>query len=124
MEEPSTFDLTKLQAKHEKLQKLTVELGKGQETLKDDQIASKNADKANQKRVKSIKEDQETNKTYTWSLGGTSLGLAGFGAIAVLIILGRSCATRKKKGMSLTSKSEKMTEHQEEYSKSQAVESK
>ena len=92
--------------------------------MKDDQIAIENADKANQKRVESITKDQETNKTYTWSLGGTSLGIAGFGAIAGLIILGKSCATQKKEGMSVTLKSEKMTEHQEEKGKSQAVESK
>ena len=99
-------------------------MGKGQETLRDDQTAIEIADKANQKRVESIKEEQNTNKTFTWSLGGTSLGLAGFGAIAGLIILGKSCATQKKEGMSVTLKSEKMTEHQEEKGKSQAVESK
>ena len=114
LEEPSIFDLTKLQAKHEELHKITLELGKGQETMKDDQIAIEKADKANQKRVESITKDQETNKTYTWSLGGTSLGLAGLGAIAGLIILGKNCATQKKDGMSLTLKSEKTTEHQEE----------
>ena len=116
LEEPSIIDLTKLQAKHEKLHKITVELGKGQETLRDDQTAIEIADKANQKRVESIKEDQNTNKTFTWSLGGTSLGLAGIGAIVGLIILGKSCANQKKEGMNITLKSEKRSEQQEEES--------
>ena len=116
LEEPSIIDLTKLQAKHEKLHKITVELGKGQETLRDDQTAIEIADKANQKRVESIKEDQNTNKTFTWSLGGTSLGVAGIGAIAGLIILGKSCANQKKEGMNITLKSEKRSEQQEEES--------
>ena len=116
LEEPSIIDLTKLQAKHEKFHKITVKLGKGQKTLRDDQIAIENADKINQERVKSIKEDQKTNKTYTWSPGGTSLGLAGIAAIVGLIILGKRCATQKKEGMSVTIKSERMTEQQEEES--------
>ena len=77
LEEPSIIDLTKLQAKHEKLHKIMVELSKEQETLREDQRANENVDKANQIRVEIIKEDQKTNKTYTWSLGGTLLGLQG-----------------------------------------------
>ena len=84
--------------------------------MRDDQTDIESADKANQKRVESIKEDQNTNKTFTWSLGGTSLGVAGIGAIAGLIILGKSCANQKKEGMNITLKSEKRSEQQEEES--------
>ena len=114
LEEPSIIDLTKLQAKHEKFHKITVKLGKGQKTLRDDQIAIENADKINQERVKSIKEDQKTNKTYTWSLGGTSLGLVGIVTAVGLIILCKGCPIQKKKGLDYTVNPEREGENHEE----------
>ena len=114
LEEPSIIDLTKLQAKHDKLHEFTVELKKGQETLKKDQVANENVDIANQIKVASIKEDQKTNKTYTWSLGGTSLGLVGIVTAVGLIILCKGCPIQKKKGLDYTVNPEREGENHEE----------
>ena len=114
LDEHSIIDLANLQAKHEKLHKITVELGKGQEILKKDQTANERVDKANQLKVESIKEDQIKNKTYTWSLGGTSIGLVGIGTIVGLTILCKGCPNQKKKGLDYTVEKEREEEKQEE----------